>query len=71
MTAIAASPTERTGWWLVLAGIFVASSTACLLVWAAAGAALARWLTRPDVAMWVDRAMGAILLATAIMLVAL
>ncbi len=65
-TAIAASPGAT--WWS-LAAVFVAIPTACLMLWATAGAALARLLARPRVALWVDRAMGIILVATAVALV--
>jgi hypothetical protein len=66
ITAITASP--GAAWWsLVL--VFIAIPAACLTLWATAGAALAQLLARPRVASWVDRVMGAILVATAAALV--
>jgi threonine/homoserine/homoserine lactone efflux protein len=43
-----------------------APAALCLLVWALLGAALSRALERPTTAIWFDRAMGAMLVASAI-----
>ncbi len=72
MTAIGAlpqhgAPGASAGW--PLAALFTAIPAACLMLWAGAGAALARWLARPRVATWVDRGMGVLLIATALALV--
>lgn len=67
MTAIGATPADAPVW--PLAVVFTAIPATCLTLWAIAGAALARWLARPRVAAWVDRGMGALLLATALALV--
>jgi threonine/homoserine/homoserine lactone efflux protein len=69
MTAIAAMPGRdlARGW--PLGVVFTVIPTACLLLWAGAGAALARWLDRPRVRVWVDRVMGVLLIATAAALI--
>jgi threonine/homoserine/homoserine lactone efflux protein len=64
LTAIGAAPAGRTAWPLAI--VFTAIPTACLLAWAVAGAVMARTLARPAVAVWVDRAMAAVLLLTAV-----
>jgi threonine/homoserine/homoserine lactone efflux protein len=71
MTAIGALPGHgpAAGW--PLAALFTAIPTACLLLWACAGAVLARWLEQPRIAAWVDRVMGVLLIATAVALVEL
>jgi threonine/homoserine/homoserine lactone efflux protein len=68
MTAIGAMPAGAPVW--PLAVVFTAIPAACLTLWAVAGAALARSLARPWIAAWVDRGMGALLVATALALVA-
>jgi len=67
MTALGALPAGAPAG--PLAFVFTVIPTLCLLVWATAGAALARWLARPRVSAWVDRAMGVLLIVTAIALV--
>jgi len=67
MTAIGAWPDATPGWPLAI--VFTAIPTLCLGLWATAGAALARWLALPQIAARVDRAMGVLLIATAITLV--
>jgi threonine/homoserine/homoserine lactone efflux protein len=69
MTAIGAMPAAAPVW--PLAVVFTAIPAGCLTLWAIAGAVLARWFTRPRVAAWVDRGMGALLVATALSLVEL
>lgn len=69
MTAIGAMPAGAPVWPLAI--VFTAIPAACLTLWAIAGAALARTLARPRVATWVDRGMGALLIATALALVEL
>ena len=68
-TAIGAMPAGAPVWPLVV--VFTAIPATCLTLWAIAGATLARTLARPRIAAWVDRAMGALLIATALALVAL
>lgn len=53
-----------------LAIFLVVVSAVCLSVWAAAGATASRWLARPRFRAWFDRAMGVLLAASAIGLVA-
>jgi threonine/homoserine/homoserine lactone efflux protein len=50
---------------LALVLLFVLIPTPCLLLWASLGAVLARWLARPNVRRSVDAGMGALLLASA------
>jgi threonine/homoserine/homoserine lactone efflux protein len=69
MTAIGAMPAGAPAW--PLAVVFTVIPATCLTLWAVAGAALARRLARPRVAAWVDRGMGALLVATALALVEL
>ena len=69
MTAVSASPTGEAASWWPLAAVFTAIPTVCLLLWASLGAAMAQHLARPRVAAWFDRAMGMVLLATAVALV--
>ncbi len=70
MTAIGAMPTGAQPWWS-LGVVFTVIPASCLLLWAIAGVALARWLAQPRIAAWVDCAMGVLLIATAIALVEL
>jgi threonine/homoserine/homoserine lactone efflux protein len=70
MTAIGAMPAGDAPWWS-LGAVFTVIPATCLLSWAIAGAALTRWLAQPRIAVWVDRAMGVLLIATAIALVEL
>jgi threonine/homoserine/homoserine lactone efflux protein len=69
MTAIGAMPAGQARW--PLGVVFTVIPTSCLLLWATAGAALARWLARPRIGAWVDRVMGVLLIATAIALLEL
>lgn len=71
LTAVAASPAHGalatfTGLAPLVAGI----PAICLLLWAALGRLLARWLDRPGVRRWTDRVLGALLLASAVPLLA-
>ena len=70
MTAIGAMPAGDASRWS-LGVVFTAIPASCLLSWAIAGAALTRWLAQPRIAAWVDRAMGVLLVATAVALVEL
>ena len=54
--------------YLPLAGLFVLIPALCLLLWAALGAWLARWLVHPQVRRGVDIVMGALLVACAFLL---
>lgn len=67
MTVIGAVPAGAPVW--PLAGVFTVIPATCLTLWAIAGAAMARALARPRVAAWVDRGMGALLVALALALV--
>lgn len=51
-----------------LAPLFVVISGLCLLIWAVAGHALARHVARSSTRAWIDRALGALLLASALLL---
>jgi threonine/homoserine/homoserine lactone efflux protein len=64
MTAVAAVTAQ--GDVLVLAGLMSAISLLCLVVWAGLGAALAKSLKRPGNRILFDRAMGALLMLSAL-----
>ena len=68
LTMLAAVPATGLRDYLPLAGLFVLVPALCLLLWAALGAWLARWLVRPTVRRGVDIAMGALLVACAFLL---
>ncbi|MFC5435544.1 LysE family translocator [Rhodanobacter umsongensis] len=68
LTALAALPAAALRDYLPLAGLFVLIPTVCLLLWAALGAWLARWLVRPVVRRGVDIVMGVLLVACASLL---
>jgi threonine/homoserine/homoserine lactone efflux protein len=68
LTVLAAMPVTGLRDCLPLAGLFVLIPTLCLLLWAALGAWLARWLVRPRVRRGVDIVMGALLVACAFLL---
>jgi threonine/homoserine/homoserine lactone efflux protein len=65
LTALATLPANAPRDYLPLAGLFVLIPTFCLLLWAALGASLARWLLRPTVRRGTDIVMGALLIACA------
>jgi len=65
LTALATLPANAVRDYLPLAGLFVLIPTSCLLLWAALGAWLARWLLRPTVRRSTDILMGALLIACA------
>ena len=67
LTATAAMASDPAGI-LVLATTFTVVSTPCLALWAFAGSAVSRWLSRPAPRLWFDRAMGALLVASAALL---
>jgi threonine/homoserine/homoserine lactone efflux protein len=69
LTVLAAIPATSLRDYLPLTGLFVLVPTLCLLLWAALGAWLARWLVRPAVRRGVDLAMGALLVACAVLLI--
>jgi threonine/homoserine/homoserine lactone efflux protein len=46
---------------LRLAALIVVISSTCLSIWALAGKASSRWLSRPRARIWFDRTMGALL----------
>ena len=52
----------------LLAGLFVVVPAACLGLWSWAGVALTRWLRRPALRARVDRAMGVLLVVSALLL---
>ncbi|MGB5940474.1 MAG: LysE family transporter [Rhodanobacter sp.] len=68
LTVLAAVPAAGLRDYLPLAGLFVLIPALCLLLWAALGAWLARWLVRPTVRHGVDIVMGALLVACAFLL---
>jgi len=63
MTAVAAM--DGTGSVLGLAALVAVISSACLSIWAVAGTASSRRLSRPRARLWFDRTMGALLLVSA------
>jgi threonine/homoserine/homoserine lactone efflux protein len=65
VSAIGASPAGDAASRWPLALVFTAIPAVCLLLWASLGAAMARVLARPRVALWTDRTMGLLLVATA------
>ncbi|GAA0889351.1 LysE family translocator [Rhodanobacter soli] len=68
LTVLAAVPATGLRDYLPLAGLFVLIPALCLLLWAALGAWLARWLVHPQVRRGVDIVMGALLVACAFLL---
>jgi threonine/homoserine/homoserine lactone efflux protein len=50
---------------LRLAALIVVISSTCLSIWALAGTASSRWLSRPRYRIWFDRTMGALLVLSA------
>ncbi|HUH55984.1 MAG TPA: LysE family transporter [Rhodanobacter sp.] len=71
LTALATWPATDLRGHLPLAGLFVLIPSLCLLLWAAFGAWLTRWLARPVVRRSVDAVMGALLMACAAFLIPL
>jgi threonine/homoserine/homoserine lactone efflux protein len=69
VTTAAAAMSGESGIFL-LAPLMVLITSACLLLWALAGAALARSLADPRARCWLDRAMGAALILSALGIVA-
>jgi threonine/homoserine/homoserine lactone efflux protein len=68
LTALAALPATTLRDYLPLAGLFMLIPTVCLLLWAALGAWLARWLVRPAIRRGADVVMGVLLVACASLL---
>lgn len=68
LTVLATLPAASPRDYLRLAGLFVLIPTLCLLLWAALGAWLARWLVRPGPRRGVDIVMGVLLVACAALL---
>ena len=70
LTAVSAVQADMSaaatfGW---LAVLFVAISSACLLLWSLFGAVLATWLARPGFNLWFDRTLGGLLAACSLLL---
>jgi threonine/homoserine/homoserine lactone efflux protein len=65
LTALATLPANTLRDYLLLAALFVLIPTFCLLLWAALGAWLVRWLVRPTVRRCTDIVMGVLLVACA------
>lgn len=70
LTAAAAMPAGGFASWLQLAALFVAIPATCLLLWSAFGAAMAERLADLRTRRRFDRAMGALLFASALALLA-
>ena len=69
LTVVAALPAASAAHaFKYLAPLFMCIPTACLLLWAALGGAVAPHLIRPLVRQWTDRALGALLILAALML---
>lgn len=66
VTTAAAATMAGTGNVLVLALLIALISGACLLLWALAGRALSRFLDEAQPRLWFDRAMGGLLVLSAI-----
>jgi threonine/homoserine/homoserine lactone efflux protein len=65
LTAVAASPAhDLLATFLFLAPVATCIPMACLLLWAALGHLLSSQLDRPAVAMWIDRFLGVLLIAS-------
>ena len=69
-TAAAQNGSGALPTFLRLAGLFVLIPAACLVVWSAFGSLMARGLERPAIRPWVDRAMGLLLVGSALLLIA-
>jgi threonine/homoserine/homoserine lactone efflux protein len=69
LTALATLPADGLHGYLSLAGLFVLIPSLCLLLWAAFGTWLARWLVRPAIRRGVDAVMGALLVACVFFLI--
>jgi threonine/homoserine/homoserine lactone efflux protein len=54
--------------WILLMVLFAVITTTCLLLWASFGSAISIWANSPRRKRWVDRILGATLLATAVQL---
>lgn len=67
LTATAAMSGEAAGL-ITLAVTLAAITIPCLTIWACAGAAIARWLKRAQARRCFDRAMGGLLIASALLL---
>lgn len=68
-TAVATAPSSRHGaWWLMLT--FTVVPVLCLLLWSSAGALLTQALLRERFRNRFDRAMGGLLIASALLVVA-
>lgn len=65
LTALATVHDIEPHGYLSLVLLFMLIPTPCLLLWASLGALLTRWLARPNVRRGVDAGMGALLLASA------
>jgi threonine/homoserine/homoserine lactone efflux protein len=65
LSAVAASPAHNSlATFLFLAPLATGISTLCLLSWAGLGRVLSSQLHRPAVALWIDRVLGALLIAS-------
>jgi threonine/homoserine/homoserine lactone efflux protein len=67
LTAIAATSGEAS--FAALSAVFAVVSGVCLTFWALLGRALSAWLRQPRAGKWFDRAMGALLIGSAALLV--
>ena len=65
LTVLAALPADSLHSQMTLAAMFVLIPTPCLLLWAALGAVLSRWLARPSIRRGVDVVMGTLLVGCA------
>jgi threonine/homoserine/homoserine lactone efflux protein len=65
LAVLSAMPADGLHGYAMLAALFVLIPTPCLLLWAALGAVLSRWLSRPSIRRRVDVAMGALLVGCA------
>jgi threonine/homoserine/homoserine lactone efflux protein len=68
LAVLAALPADDLHGYVTLAAMFILIPTPCLLLWAALGAVLSRWLSRPSIRRGIDVAMGTLLVGCACLL---
>lgn len=64
-TAVSSGEIQGPASLAALAALFTLVPGACLTLWALAGRALAAWMARPRARLWLDRALGGLLIASA------
>ena len=69
VTAAVGSGSEPLETFLLLAALFTVIPAVCLVLWCAMGVLMMRYLETPTVRNWIDRVMGALLFASALLIV--